>query len=299
MTLTPRQVRDLLDEHGLSPSRALGQNFVADPNTVRRIARLAEVGEGDQVVEIGPGLGSLTLALAETGAQVTAVELDRHLLPALRSVVEPHGVRVVQGDAMRLDWDELLGTAGADGTAGAAGPAGSAGASRRPWVLVANLPYNVATPLVLDLLADVPVIERMLVMVQREVGERLAARPGDKAYGIPSVKVAYRAEAQVVGRVPPTVFIPPPRVDSALVRLRRLPAPPVDADPARMFRLVDAGFGQRRKMLRRSLAGLVDAAGFEQAGVRPEARAEELDLAAWARLAQVTRLPAAPGDVAG
>ncbi len=302
MTLTPRQVRDLLDEHGLSPSRALGQNFVADPNTVRRIARLAEVGEGDQVVEIGPGLGSLTLALAETGAQVTAVELDRHLLPALRSVVEPHGVRVVQGDAMRLDWDELLGTAGASGpagAAGAAGPAGSTGASHRPWVLVANLPYNVATPLVLDLLADVPVIERMLVMVQREVGERLAARPGNKAYGIPSVKVAYRAEAQVVGRVPPTVFIPPPRVDSALVRLRRLPAPPVDADPAVLFRLVEAGFGQRRKMLRRSLAGLVDASGFAEAEVRPEARAEELDLAAWARLAQVTRLPAAPGDVAG
>ncbi len=284
MTLSPRQVRDLLDEHGLSPSRALGQNFVADPNTVRRIARLAEVGEGDQVVEIGPGLGSLTLALAETGAQVTAVELDRHLLPALRSVVEPHGVRVVQGDAMRLDWDELLGSAGAPG---------------KPWALVANLPYNVATPLVLDLLAGVPAITRMLVMVQREVGERLAARPGDKAYGIPSVKVAYRAEAEVVGRVPPTVFIPPPRVDSALVRLRRLPAPPVDADPDRLFRLVEAGFGQRRKMLRRSLAGLVDAEGFEQAEVRPEARAEELDLAAWARLTQVTGQQAAPDDVAG
>lgn len=284
MTLSPRQVRDLLDEHGLSPSRALGQNFVADPNTVRRIARLAEVGEGDQVVEIGPGLGSLTLALVETGAQVTAVELDRHLLPALRSVVEPHGVRVVQGDAMRLDWDELLASAGAPG---------------QPWALVANLPYNVATPLVLDLLAGVPAIERMLVMVQREVGERLAARPGDKAYGIPSVKVAYRAEAEVVGRVPPTVFIPPPRVDSALVRLRRLPAPPVDADPDRLFRLVEAGFGQRRKMLRRSLAKLVDAEGFEQAEVRPEARAEELDLAAWARLAQVTGVPGATDDVAG
>jgi 16S rRNA (adenine1518-N6/adenine1519-N6)-dimethyltransferase len=284
VTLTPRQVRDLLDEHGLSPSRALGQNFVVDPNTVRRIARLAEVGEGDRVVEIGPGLGSLTLALAETGAQVTAVELDRHLLPALRSVVEPHGVRVVQGDAMRLDWDELLGPAGGPG---------------RPWALVANLPYNLATPLVLDLLAGVPAIERMLVMVQREVGERLAAGPGSKAYGIPSVKVAYRAEAEVVGRVPPTVFIPPPRVDSALVRLRRLPMPPVDADPDRLFRLVEAGFGQRRKMLRRSLSGLVDAAGFVEAGVRPEARAEELDLAAWARLARLPDLRPPAGDVAG
>jgi 16S rRNA (adenine1518-N6/adenine1519-N6)-dimethyltransferase len=140
---------------------------------------------------------------------------------------------------------------------------------------------------VLDLLAAVPAIARMLVMVQREVGERLAARPGNKAYGIPSVKVAYRADAEVVGRVPPTVFVPPPRVDSALVRITRLPSPRVDADPARLFRLVEAGFGQRRKMLRRSLASLVDAAGFERAGVRPEARAEELDLDEWARLAEV------------
>jgi 16S rRNA (adenine1518-N6/adenine1519-N6)-dimethyltransferase len=267
VTLTPRQVRDLLAEHGLSPSRALGQNFVADPNTVRRIARLAEVGPGDRVVEVGPGLGSLTLALAETGASVTAVELDRHLLPALRSVVEPEGVRVVHGDAMSLDWDAVLGP--------------SVG-----WSLVANLPYNIATPLVLDLLEQVPAIERILVMVQREVGERLAAGPGSKAYGIPSVKVAYRASAEVVGRVPATVFIPPPRVESVLVRLRRLPVPPVAADPGALFRLVEAGFGQRRKMLRRSLAGLVDPAAFEQAGVRPEARAEELSLADWDRLAR-------------
>lgn len=269
MTLGPRQVRDLLDQHGLAPSRALGQNFVADPNTVRRIARLAGVGPGDRVVEIGPGLGSLTLALAETGASVTAVEVDRHLLPALHQVVDPAGVRVVHGDALRLDWDAVLGPPG-DGP---------------PWALVANLPYNVATPLVLDLLAGVPAIDRMLVMVQREVGERLAARPGDKAYGIPSVKVAYRAEAEIVGRVPPTVFIPPPRVDSALVSIRRLPAPPVDADPATLFRLVETGFRQRRKMLRRSLAGLVAPEAFAAAGVRPEARAEELDLAAWSRLA--------------
>ncbi|HEX5365846.1 MAG TPA: 16S rRNA (adenine(1518)-N(6)/adenine(1519)-N(6))-dimethyltransferase RsmA [Acidimicrobiales bacterium] len=269
MTLGPRQVRELLAAHGISPSRALGQHFVADPNTVRRIARLAGVGEGDRVVEIGPGLGSLTLALAETGAQVTAVELDRHLLAPLRQVVEPHGVRVVQGDAMRLDWDALLGPPD----------------PRAPWSLVANLPYNVATPLVLDLLAGVPAIARMLVMVQREAGERLAAGPGDEGYGIPSVKLAYRAEAEVVGRVPPTVFVPPPRVESVLVRIVRRPAPAVDADPDRLFRLVEAGFGHRRKMLRRSLAGLVDAAAFAAAGVRPEARAEELDVAAWGRLA--------------
>jgi 16S rRNA (adenine1518-N6/adenine1519-N6)-dimethyltransferase len=272
MTLTRRQVRDLLAEHGLSPSRALGQNFVADPNTVRRIARLAGVGPGDRVVEVGPGLGSLTVALAETGADVTAVERDRHLLPVLRSVVEPLGVRVVEGDAMALDWDKVL---GGDVTGG----------DEDRWALVANLPYNVATSLVLDLLAGVPLIDRMLVMVQREVGERLAAGPGSKAYGIPSVKVAYRADAEVVGRVPPTVFIPQPRVESALVRLRRLPEPPVDADPERLFRLVEAGFGQRRKMLRRSLASLIDLSAFERAGVRPDARAEELGLDDWARLA--------------
>jgi 16S rRNA (adenine1518-N6/adenine1519-N6)-dimethyltransferase len=269
VTLTRRQVQELLAEHGVSPSRALGQNFVADPNTVRRIARLAEVGPGDRVVEVGPGLGSLTLALAETGARVTAIELDRYLLPVLRSLVEPEGVRVVEGDAMALDWDDVLGGAGGDG----------------PWDLVANLPYNVATPLVLDLLAEVPAIERMLVMVQREVGERLVARPGSKAYGIPSVKVAYWAEGEVVGRVPPTVFVPQPRVESALVRLRRRAEPPVDVDPDVLFRLVEAGFGQRRKMLRRSLAAVADPSAFERAGVRPDARAEELGLAEWARLA--------------
>ena len=260
-------MRALLDEHGLAPSRALGQNFVADPNTVRRIARLAEVGPGDRVVEVGPGLGSLTLALAETGASVTAVELDRHLLPVLRQVVEPAGVRVVQGDAMRLDWDALLGSP--------------------PWSLVANLPYNIATPLVLDLLAGVPAIRRMLVMVQREAGERLAAGVGDKAYGIPSVKAAYWAEASLVGRVPSTVFVPQPRVESVLVRLVRRDRPAVDVDPSRLFQLVSAGFNQRRKMLRRSLAGLVAPDAFAAAGVRPEARAEELTLAEWARLVTV------------
>ncbi|HMG42042.1 MAG TPA: 16S rRNA (adenine(1518)-N(6)/adenine(1519)-N(6))-dimethyltransferase RsmA [Acidimicrobiales bacterium] len=269
MTLSPRQVRELLSTHGLTPSRALGQNFVADPNTVRKIAALADVGPGDSVVEVGPGLGSLTLALAATGASVTAVEIDRHLVPVLREVVAGTDVpvRVVEGDARRLDWGSLL----------SASP---------EWALVANLPYNIATPLVLDLLAGVPAIRRMLVMVQREVGERLAAGVGDEGYGIPSVKVAWWATAEVVGRVPATVFVPQPRVESVLVRLVRHPvAPAADVDRERLFRLVDAGFGQRRKMLRRSLAGLVDTSEFVAAGVRPEARAEELDLAAWSRLA--------------
>jgi 16S rRNA (adenine1518-N6/adenine1519-N6)-dimethyltransferase len=269
VTLTARQARELLERHGLTPSRALGQNFVVDPNTVRRIARLAGVGPGDAVVEIGAGLGSLTLALADTGADVTAVEVDRHVLPVLREVVEPAGVRVVEADAMRVDWAALL-------------------AEREPWSLVANLPYNVATPLVLDLLADVPIITRFLVMVQREVGERLAAPAGSRTYGIPSVKVAYYADAALVGHVPPAVFLPKPRVESVLVRLTRHAAPPVATDRDDLFSLVETAFGQRRKMLRRSLAGRVSEQAFVDAGIEPSARPEELELAAWARLADAS-----------
>ena len=270
MTLSGRELRQLLDEHGLQPSRARGQNFVADPNTVRRIARLAGVGPGDRVVEIGAGLGSLSLALAETGASVTAIEVDRRLVPVLRSVVEPAGVTVVEGDAMRLDWAALLG----DG----------------PWSLVANLPYNVATPLVADLLDGVPAIRRMVVMVQREVAERLAAGPGEEAYGAVSVKVAYWATAAVVARVPPTVFLPPPQVESAVIRSerRRSPAVPADVDREWLFRLVSTAFGQRRKMLRRSLAGLVTAEELAAAGIPGEARPEELGVQAWGRLAGCT-----------
>ena len=266
MTLSGREVADLLARAGRSPSKALGQNFVVDPNTVRRIAALAAVGPGDRVLEIGAGLGSLTLALRETGAQVTAVEVDRHLVPLLRETVEPHGARVVEADAMQLDWSTLVD----DGS----------------YVLVANLPYNIATPLVGDLLDGVPQIDRMLVMVQREVGERLAARVGDEQYGAVSVKVAYWADAKVVGRVPPTVFLPQPKVESALVAIHRRDVPAVDADPGELFALVRAGFGHRRKMLRGALRGLVTDDEFACAGVRPDARAEELDVHAWGRLAR-------------
>jgi 16S rRNA (adenine1518-N6/adenine1519-N6)-dimethyltransferase len=272
VTLGRSEVLDLLARHQLHPSRALGQNFVADANTVRRVARLAGIGPGQRVVEVGAGLGSLTLALAETGANVTAIEIDPRLVPVLRSVAEPAGVRVVEADAMTLDWSALLGAA--EGSGG--------------WVLVANLPYNVATPLVARLLDEVPAIARMVVMVQREVGERLAAGVGDPAYGAVSVKVAYWAMAAVVGRVPSTVFVPRPKVESVLVSIDRRPSPAVDPGivaPERLFALVRAGFGQRRKMLRRSLAGLVDAAVFEGADIRPEARAEDLDVVAWGRLA--------------
>ncbi|HWF21609.1 MAG TPA: 16S rRNA (adenine(1518)-N(6)/adenine(1519)-N(6))-dimethyltransferase RsmA [Acidimicrobiales bacterium] len=273
MTHGPADIRQLLADNDLHPSRALGQNFVADANTVRRIVRLAEVQRGQPVVEIGAGLGSLTLALAEAGAEVTAVEIDRHVVPVLRQQVEPHGVRVVEADALRLDWPELLGE----------GP--------EPWALVANLPYNVATPLVIRILEEAPQVGSLLVMVQREVGERMAAGAGDEAYGAVSVKIAYWARATVVGRVPPSVFVPRPRVESVLVRLvRRSDAPWRPGDPSydRLFAVVRGGFAHRRKMLRRSLSDLVDPGIFEEAGIDPTARAEELTLEEWGRLAGVS-----------
>jgi 16S rRNA (adenine1518-N6/adenine1519-N6)-dimethyltransferase len=180
----------LLSEHGLAPRRDLGQNFVVDANIVRKIARLAEVGPADHVVEIGAGLGSLTLALAETGAAITAIEVDHGLAGVVRNVVaDLVNVEVVEADAMRLDWESVLSGA-------------------RRWVLVANLPYNVATPLVCDLLDKVPAVERMLIMVQREVAERLCAAAGTEASGAVSVKVAYWATARIVGTVPASVFLP-------------------------------------------------------------------------------------------
>ena len=273
--LTRRDVVALLDAHGLEPSRALGQNFVVDPNTIRKVVDLAGVAPGDAVVEIGAGLGSLTTALVDAGADVTAVELDQHLVPVLRDVLAGTDARIVQADAREVDWGELL-------------------AGRERWSLVANLPYNIATPLVADLLDDVPQIERMLVMVQREAAERLAASPGTKAYGIPSVKVAYWATAEVVARVSPNVFLPRPKVESALVRVVRRPEPPTAADPDRLFALVRAGFGQRRKMLRRSLAGRVTPDQFAMAEVAPEARPEQLDVVAWGRLADAVGPGGAP-----
>ncbi len=259
----------MLAEHGIRPSKALGQHFVADPNTIRRIVRLAGVQRGDKVVEIGAGLGSLTTALAECGAQVVAVEIDHRLAAVLREQVAPWPVTVVEADALRLNWDELLGPQD----------------HSRNWKLVGNLPYNVATPLVLHVLEHVPQVESLFIMVQREVAERLVAIPGDASYGAVSVKVAYWSHATLAGRVPATVFIPQPRVESELVRIG-----PRRADADRSFyprfeSIVRAGFAQRRKMLRRSLARAVAPEAFAFAGVSPEARAEELGLEAWSRLA--------------
>lgn len=264
--LSRGDINELLASHGLAPRRELGQNFVADPNTVRRIARLAEVGPGSRVLEIGAGFGSLTLALAETGAEVTAVEVDRGVVPVLREIAAPHpNITVVEADAMSIDWDALLG-------------------AHRDWVMVANLPYNVATPLVCDLLDGVPQVARMLVMVQREVGERFCAAPRTPAYGAVTVKVAYWATARIAGFVPASVFVPRPKVESALADIRRRPAPAVDVPPDELFHLVRTAFVHRRKMLRRSLAGVVAPEVFEAAGIDSQRRPEELDVTEWGAL---------------
>ena len=268
MTHSRTTIQALLAEHGLSPSRALGQNFVADANTVRRIARLAGVGDGDLVVEIGAGLGSLTLALVETGAEVIAIEVDRYLIEPLRAVVAPHGVVVHHVDALEADFAAIT-----DG---------------RTAAVVANLPYNVATPLVLRILETQPTVARLLVMVQREVGERLAAAAGDDAYGAVSLRVQYYANATVVGRVSPNVFVPRPKVDSALVSIVRRDAVRVDPElvgEPELFAVIRTAFGQRRKMLRRSLADWVTEGVFERAGVAETRRPEELTLEEFARLA--------------
>ena len=263
-----------MDRFGVSPRRSFGQHFVVDPNTVRRIARLSGAGPGDCVLEIGAGLGSLTLALAETGAVVRAVEVDSGLAAALREVVAEAAasdVEVVEGDASALDLEEVL-----------------SGSER--WMLVANLPYNIATPLVVDLLRDAASIETMVVMVQREAGARLAAPAGSRVRGIPSVLVERRGTARVVARVAPSVFRPRPKVESVVVRVERHPSseslrlPP--ETEARFELLVRTGFGQRRKMLRRSLAGLVTSSGFAAAGVDPASRPETLTLGQWVGLAR-------------
>ena len=272
MTHSRPAIRELLDDNGLGPRRDLGQNFVADPNTVRRIADLARLGPGDHVVEIGAGLGSLTLALAETGAAVTAVEVDRGIVPVLRSIIAEAGnaandVTVVEANAMEVDWSELI------------DPAVDGG-----WTLVANLPYNVGTPLVCDVLDEVPHVTRILVMVQREVAERFAASPGDRQYGAISVKASYWGTARIVGHVPAAVFFPKPNVESALVEITRRTPP--DIEPGPLFELVKRAFGQRRKMLRKSLSGVVTPEQFDAAGVEPTDRPEQLGVDAWVRLAR-------------
>jgi 16S rRNA (adenine1518-N6/adenine1519-N6)-dimethyltransferase len=269
VSLTRSKVTALLRDHGITPSKALGQHFLVDPNTARRIVRLAGVHDGDVVVEVGPGLGSLTLELLDAGAQVRAVEVDRRLAQVLREVTEGR-CEVVEGDALDVDLAALC--------------EGGGGGVR----VVANLPYNVAVPIVVRVLEEAPGAAALFVVVQAEVADRLAARPGDPAYGAVSVKVAYYATAKVAGRIPRTVFLPEPNVDSSLVSIERRAAVAVDptvVSEQRLFSVVRTAFAHRRKMLRRSLDGLVAPDAYERAGVEPTQRPEELDVQAFGRLA--------------
>lgn len=266
-------VRRLAEELGIAPTKRLGQNFVHDANTVRRIVRLAAVGSADRVLEVGPGLGSLTLGLLEVGAHVVAVEIDARLAARLPTTA----VERLPAHAERL---EVL-----------AGDALTAQIPGAPAHLVANLPYNVAVPVLLRLLADLPWLASGVVMVQAEVGERLAAPPGSRTYGSPSVKGAWYGRFELAGGVPRGVFWPVPNVDSVLVRFTRGPSRGDAELRGRVFRLVDAAFAQRRKMLRQALAPALGgperaAAALTRVGIDPALRGERLGIEQFVALAQ-------------
>ncbi len=278
--LGPAEVRRLAHELGLRPAKARGQNFVVDPNTIRRIVRTAALSPDATVVEVGAGLGSLTLGLAGVAARVVAIEVDPVLATALpatlaeRAPAHAGRVRVLQADARRL--------------AVLPGPA--------PTALVANLPYNIAVPVLLHLLEVLPTLQSALVLVQAEVGERLSSPPGSRTYGVPSVKAAWYAEVRPAGRVSRTVFWPVPNVDSGLVALRRRPPPLCRTSRSEVFGVVDAAFATRRKTLRAALttrAGSAAAAerALAAAGVSPRSRGEALDVAAFARIADALAEP--------
>ncbi len=267
-------VREVAARLGIRPTKQWGQNFVVDGNTVRRIVRVSGVGPDDVVVEVGPGLGSLTLALLPVVRRVVAVEVDPTLAGALPATVAARApgladrLEVVPADALAVT--DLPGPP--------------------PTALVANLPYNVSVPVVLRMLELFPTLRTVLVMVQLEVAERLAAPPGSRTYGVPSVKAAWYADVRLAGQVPRSVFWPVPNVDSGLVAFTRRPAPETTATRPEVFAVVDAAFAQRRKTLRAALAGWAGSpAAAEEAlvaaGVDPRTRGEQLDVAAFARIA--------------
>jgi 16S rRNA (adenine1518-N6/adenine1519-N6)-dimethyltransferase len=278
--LSPGGIRELAGRLGVRPSKRLGQNFVVEPGIVRKIASLAEVGPDDVVLEVGPGLGSLTLALLQAGpARIVAVEIDRALAGGLPGTIAARAPRlagrvtVLHADALKVS------------EPGLAGPDG-----RAPDVLVANLPYNVAVPVLLHVLAAIPTVRRGLVMVQAEVADRICAPPGSRVYGAPSVKVAWFATARPAGTVPRTAFWPVPNVDSRLVAFTRHDPPDAEVGAPAVFAVVDAAFAQRRKTLRAALSGWAGSAPeaerlLRAAGIDPGARGESLGAADFARLA--------------
>ena len=264
MSQTPTEIRRLLDRHGLRPRKRLGQHFLADPNIVQRIIDLADLDAGASVVEIGAGTGALTRALAERGHNVRAYEVDEDLRPVLAEVLDGLSVDVRFEDAAAVDFASEL-----DGN----------------WTLVANLPYNVGTPIVLDLMRHVPAVSRFCVMVQKEVADRLTAQPGSRVFGLPSVVAGLYAERHGMFTVPPQVFVPPPHVGSAVVRFDRRDAP---AGAERAVDLASIAFNQRRKMLRQSLRGAVPNPDdvLSSADIDPTRRPETLTMEEWLALAE-------------
>ena len=278
-------IRRIADQAGIHPTKRLGQNFVIDPGTVRRIVRLAEVKPGQSVLEVGPGLGSLTLGLLEAGCLVTADEIDSGLarrLPQTVSQRMPEALdrlTVINRDALTLT-PQLAGEAG----------------RTADLTLVANLPYNVATPIILTLLARFANLSRFLVMVQKEVADRLTAGPGSKVYGAPSLKLAWYGRAAQAGKIGRHVFWPAPNVDSALVSFVRNEEGHIGEDERtrnRVFALIDAAFGQRRKTLHAALKGLVPPEAFKAAGIDPSRRGETMTIAEFAALERAGREVAA------
>ncbi|WP_256838439.1 16S rRNA (adenine(1518)-N(6)/adenine(1519)-N(6))-dimethyltransferase RsmA [Ornithinimicrobium faecis] len=272
--LGPAQIRELAGRLGVRPTKNWGQNFVIDANTVRKIVRQAGVGPDDVVVEVGPGLGSLTLALLHTVDRVVAVEIDPVLAEQLPKTVAE--LAPDRADRLTVLHQDALAVTGL--------------ADPQPTALVANLPYNVAVPVVLHLLEMLPSLERVLVMVQLEVADRLAAPPGNRVYGVPSVKAAWYAEVSPAGKVGRNVFWPAPNVDSGLVRMVRRDPPVTTASRREVFAVIDAAFAQRRKTLRAALAGWAGSpAAAEQvlraAGVDPSARGERLTIEEFAAIA--------------
>jgi 16S rRNA (adenine1518-N6/adenine1519-N6)-dimethyltransferase len=268
------QVREIAARLGVRPTKQWGQNFVVDANTVRRIVRVAAVGARDVVVEVGPGLGSLTLALLPQVARVVAVEVDPVLAGALPGTVA----------ALAPAYQDRLALIQADALTVRSLP------DPQPTALVANLPYNVSVPVVLSFLEQFPTLQRVLVMVQLEVAERLAAKPGSKVYGVPSLKAAWYADVRLAGTVGRSVFWPVPNVDSGLVSLVRREPPETPASRQDVFACIDAAFAQRRKTLRAALAGWAGSAAraeeiLRAAGIDPRERGEQLDIHAFAAIA--------------
>lgn len=279
--LGPAQIRELAERLELRPTKQWGQNFVVDANTVRKIVRVSGVGPHDNVVEVGPGLGSLTLALLPVVRHVTAVEVDPRLAGELENTVRR--LQPEHADRLRL--------VAADALTVTSLP------KPQPTALVANLPYNISVPVVLSFLEHFPSLERVLVMVQLEVAERLASAPGSKVYGVPSLKAAWYADVELAGRVGRTVFWPAPNVDSGLVSMVRRPPPATAASRAEVFRCIDAAFLQRRKALRGALASWAGSpahaeAALVAAGIDPMERGEQLTIADFARIAEAR--PGAP-----